>query len=110
MNLTRVADPANKERYRATSVTIGGSGFDWHDMESYFRPDGIGKYSFVGDNEIVFNKSGKQFDAVIMADCSQCPVHPKIEKRFSRIREEANRHRREAWSQAGLVHDMGLQR
>jgi len=21
-----------------------------------FRPDGIGKYSFVGDNEIVFNK------------------------------------------------------
>ena len=110
MNLTRVADPANKERYRATSVTISGSGFDWHDMESYFRPDGIGKYSFVGDNEIVFNKSGKQFDAVIMADCSQCPVHPKIEKRFSRIREEANRHRREAWSQAGLVHDMGLQR
>jgi hypothetical protein len=82
LNLTRVADPANKERYRATSVTISGSGFDWHDMESYFRPDGIGKYSFVGDNEIVFNKSGKQFDAVIMADCSQCPVHPKLKSVF----------------------------
>jgi hypothetical protein len=82
LNLTRVADPANKASYRATSVTISGSGFDWHDIESYFRPDGIGKYSFVGDNEIVFNKPGKQFDAVIMSDCSQCPVHPKLKSVF----------------------------
>jgi len=81
-NLTKSADPANKESYRATSVTISGSGFDWHDMESYFRPDGIGKYSFVGDNEIVFNKPGKQFDAVIMSDCSQCPIHPKLKSVF----------------------------
>jgi len=69
VNLTRVADPANWELYHATSVTISGSGFDWDNMESYLRPDGIGKYSFVGDNEIVFNKPGKQFDAVIM-----CPT------------------------------------
>jgi hypothetical protein len=82
VNLTRVADPANKDRYRATSVTISGSGFDWHDIESYFRPDGIGKYSFVGDNEIVFNKPGKRFDAVIMSDCSQCPIHPKLKSVF----------------------------
>ena len=82
LNLTRVADPANKDSYRGTSVTISGSGFDWHDMESYFRPDGIGKYSFTGDNEIVFNKPGKQFDAVIMSDCSQCPVHPKLKSVF----------------------------
>jgi len=27
-------------------VTIGGSGFDWHDVESYFRPNAIGNYSF----------------------------------------------------------------
>ena len=53
-NLVRAADP--KIAPRATSVTISGSGIDWHDMESYFRPEGIGKYSFVGDNEIVFNK------------------------------------------------------
>ena len=59
-----------------TSVTISGSGMDWHDMESYFRPNGIGRYSFVGDNEIVFNKPGRQFDGVIMMDCSQCPIHP----------------------------------
>src|SRR5947207_1108519 len=48
-NLIRAADP--QSRPRATSVTISGSGIEWHDMESYFRPDAIGRYSFVGDNE-----------------------------------------------------------
>ena len=57
INLLKAADP--KSRARGVSVTISGSGIDWHDMESYFRPNGIGKYSFVGDNEIVFNKPGK---------------------------------------------------
>jgi len=79
-SLVRAADP--KSAPRATSVTISGSGIDWHDMESYFRPDGIGKYSFVGDNEIVFNKPGRQFDAVIVADCSQCPIHPQLKPVF----------------------------
>lgn len=79
-NLVRAADP--KSAPRATSVTISGSGIDWHDMESYFRPNGIGKYSFVGDNEIVFNKPGRQFDAVIIADCSQCPIHPQLKPVF----------------------------
>ena len=55
---------------------------DWHDVESYFRPNGIGKYSFVGDNEIVFNKLDKLFDAVILSDCSQCPVHPQLKSVF----------------------------
>jgi hypothetical protein len=67
---------------RAASVTISGSGIDWHDMESYLRPNGIGKYSFVGDNEIVFNKPGRQFDTVIMMDCSQCPIHPQLKSVF----------------------------
>jgi hypothetical protein len=79
-NLVRAADP--KSAPRATSVTISGSGIDWHDMESYFRPGGIGKYSFVGDNELVFNKPGRQFDAVIIADCSQCPIHPQLKPVF----------------------------
>ncbi len=48
-----------KMEHRATSVTISGSGFDWHDMESYFRPNGIGKYSISGDNELRFNKFDK---------------------------------------------------
>lgn len=79
-NLARAADP--KGRFRGTSVTIGGSGLDWHDMPSYLRPNGIGKYSFVGDNEIVFNKPGRQYDAVIMMDCSQCPIHPQLKSVF----------------------------
>ena len=79
-NLVRGGDP--KARPRATSVTISGSGMDWHDMESYFRPGGIGRYSFVGENEIVFNPPGRQFDTVIIADCSQCPIHPQLKPVF----------------------------
>ena len=79
-NLLRAADP--KSALRSTSVTISGSGLDWHDVESYFRPNGIGRYSFVGDNEIVFNKIDKLFDAVILSDCSQCPVHPQLKSVF----------------------------
>ncbi len=78
--MIRAADP--KQPHRASSVTISGSGFDWHDMDSYFRPNGIGKYSFVGDNEVRFNKLDKLFDVVIMSDCSQCPVHPKLKPVF----------------------------
>lgn len=78
--LVRAADP--KMGLRSSSVTISGSGFDWHDMESYFRPNGIGKYSFVAGNEVRFNKLDKLFDAVIMADCSQCPVHPQLKSVF----------------------------
>src|SRR5215470_4826704 len=79
-NLMRAADPKNVPR--STSVTISGSGMDWHDVESYFRPNGLGAYSFVGDNEIVFNKFDKPFDAVILSDCSQCPVHPQLKRVF----------------------------
>jgi hypothetical protein len=79
-SLARAADA--KTGLRGVSVTISGSGLDWHDMASYFRPGGIGRYSFVGDNEIVFNKPGRQFDAVIMMDCSQCPIHPQLAQAF----------------------------
>jgi hypothetical protein len=88
-NLVRAADP--KSALRSTSVTISGSGFDWHDVESYFRPNGIGGYSFVGDNEIVFNRFDKPFDAVILSDCSQCPVHPQLKSIFH---EYAKKHSR----------------
>jgi hypothetical protein len=71
-----------KVQVRSSSVTISGSGIDWHDMESLLRPDGIGRYSFVGDNEIRFNKPGRQFDTAIMMDCSQCPIHPQLQSVF----------------------------
>ena len=68
---------------RGVSLTISGSGIDWHDIASYLKPDQIGRYSFVGDNEIVFNKPGRQFDGVIMMDCSQCPIHPQLKSVFT---------------------------
>src|SRR5262252_1529581 len=80
LRLAAAADP--KSRARGVSATISGSGIDWHDMESYFRPGGIGKYSFTADNQIVFNPPGKQFDAVIVMDCSQCPIHPQLKATF----------------------------
>ena len=80
LGLARAADAANKDAYRYSSVTISGSGFDWHDVDSYFK--NIGKYSFVGDNEIVFNKFKNPFDAAILNDCSQCPIHPKLKATF----------------------------
>ena len=71
-----------KAGYRGVSVTISGSGLDWHDVESYLRPNGIGRYSFVANNEIRFNGSGRQFDGVIMIDCSLCPIHPQLKPLF----------------------------
>ncbi len=73
---------APTKRPRSTSVTISGSGLDWHDMDSLLRADGIGRYSFIGDNEIRFNKPGRQYDTAIMMDCSQCPVHPQLQSVF----------------------------
>ena len=73
---------AGGARMRGTSVTISGSGLDWHDMDSLLRPNGLGRYSFVGDNEIRFNKPGRQFDTAIMMDCSQCPIHPQLQGPF----------------------------
>lgn len=78
LSMRRAADPQNKGAYRSTSVTISGSGFDWHDVGHYFRPDAIGRYSFDDQNNIVFNKFDKLFDVAIMMDCSQCPVHPQL--------------------------------
>ena len=82
--LNGFSSAAGKEhRIRSVLVGIGGSGLDWHDMDSYLRPGSkMGWYSFVGDNEIVFNKPGRQFDTVIMMDCSQCPVHPQLKEIF----------------------------
>jgi hypothetical protein len=79
-SLIRAADP--KYRFRSTSVTISGSGSDWHDVGSYFRPNAIGRYSFDTKNNIVFNKIDRLFDLAIMMDCSQCPVHPELRAVF----------------------------
>jgi hypothetical protein len=81
--MQRAADPEHKQQYRATSATIGGAGFDRHDVESYFRPNASGKYSFDDNNNVVINKLDKLFDVAIMMDCSRCPIHPALKLVFT---------------------------
>jgi len=75
---------------RQSMMTISGSGFDWHDVDSYFRPNAIGKYSFDAQNNVVINPvSQPLFDAAILMDCSQCPIHPQMKSVFT---EYAKKH------------------
>ncbi|MGL5363631.1 MAG: hypothetical protein ACRDBH_12170 [Bosea sp. (in: a-proteobacteria)] len=78
--LLRAAEPGYG--FRQSSVTISGSGFGWHDLDALFRPNAIGSYSFVGDNEVRFNRPNKLFELVMMMDCSQCPIHPTLSTVF----------------------------
>jgi hypothetical protein len=81
--LEKAADPYHKQSYRATMATIGGSGLDWHDVASYFRPNAVAAYSFDDNNNVVFNKLDKLFDVAVMMDCSQCPIHPQLKTAFT---------------------------
>jgi hypothetical protein len=79
--LARAADA--KQPLRSVSATLSGSGLDWHDVESYFRPGGIGRYTFDANNRVVFNTPGARlFDVAVMMDCSQCPIHPQLKPIF----------------------------
>jgi hypothetical protein len=79
-----VAEGLKGHPYRSSMITISGSGFDWHDVDSYFRPNAIGKYTFAADNSVVFNPSTtKLFEASVMMDCSQCPIHPTMKPVFT---------------------------
>jgi hypothetical protein len=69
------------DKFRGVSATISGSGMDWHDVESYFRP-AVSAYSFDSKNNVVFNKLDKKFDVAIVMDCSQCPIHPQLKGVF----------------------------
>jgi hypothetical protein len=91
LRLVGAGDPQNRAQYRATSATISGSGLNWHDVEAYLRPGGgMASYSFTADNKVVFNKFDKPFDAVIMMDCSQCPIHPQLKDIFNEyVRKDA---------------------
>ena len=96
MRLMQGAPAADQRPYQATMITMGGSGFDWHDMESYFRPGHVGAYSFDAGNNIVFNRANKLYDTVVMMDCSQCPIHPTLSRVFTEYArtnsETARRH------------------
>ena len=75
---------------RQSMITISGSGFDWHDVDSYFRPNAIGKYSFDAQNNVIMNaKQDPLFEAAVLMDCSQCPIHPQMKTVFT---EYAKKH------------------
>ncbi len=80
----RLLTEAGARGHRASSATISGSGMNWHDVGTHLQADnGVGSYSFVGDNEVRFNPKGeRKFDAVMMMDCSQCPIHPVLKPLF----------------------------
>lgn len=68
---------------RQTSVTISGAGLDWHDVGSHFKPGtGMARYSFTPSNDVAFNQFDRAYDMVLMMDCSQCPIHPKLQQAF----------------------------
>lgn len=81
LKLVRADDP--KEHYHAVSATISGSGLNWHNVESLFSTDGMASYSFALGNKVVMNTRNKKFDAAIMMDCSQCPIHPQLKALFA---------------------------
>ena len=74
----QMLNAAGQRGHRSVSATISGSGMNWHDVAAHFKPGGVSSYSFVGDNEVRFNTFDKPFDAVMMMDCSQCPIHPTL--------------------------------
>ncbi|MDR3561866.1 MAG: hypothetical protein P4N59_10595 [Negativicutes bacterium] len=79
-----VAEGIPQHRYRSTLVTISGSGLDWHDVNSYFRPNAIGTYTFDSKNNVVFNDpKQKLFAVAIMMDSSQGPIHPQLKTVFT---------------------------
>lgn len=78
-----LASQSPPQRVRGTMVTIGGSGFDWHDVDSYFRPGAIGRYSFDRNNNVVMNDPNqKLFEVAVMMDCSACPLNPDLSPIF----------------------------
>jgi hypothetical protein len=71
------------KQLRSTEATISGSSLQWHDVESYFRPNAVGAFSFDPENNVVFNKTDKLFEVAVMMDCSQCPIHPTLKSQFT---------------------------
>lgn len=66
-----------KKRFGGSLVTISGSGFNNHNVEDYFRPNGLSPYSYVNGKKVSYKKGDKLFDLAIMMDCSSCTVDPE---------------------------------
>ena len=107
LGIARAADPGGKG-YGGTSVTISGSAMDWHNVEGYFTNKAMASYSFDENNNIVMTRREKLFDAAIMMDCSQCPIHPELSKVFTEFAKKQTATVRTVRHRAGAVHVVGL--
>jgi hypothetical protein len=82
-HLGGLLNAADVRGIRQTSVAISGAGLDWHDMASHFKAGtGMARYSFTPTNDVAFNTFERAYDLVLMMDCSQCPIHPKLQQAF----------------------------
>ena len=66
-------------------IAIGGASLYWHDLETYFRPNAIASYAIKNDgtNRLVWRAPQKKlWDAVILCDSTQGPIHPDLRDRF----------------------------
>jgi hypothetical protein len=81
-HVSQLLGAAGQKGHRSSSATISGAGINWHDVAAHFKPNAVGSYSFVGNNEVKFNALDRPFDATLMMDCSQCPIHPKLQPIF----------------------------
>ena len=75
---------AKGRKFEVTMVGIGGAGLYWHDVKAYLRPNGLRSYRINEKNEFEFidYPDGKIFDAVVMVDSTQGPIHPDLKKYF----------------------------
>jgi len=71
-----------QSEYRSTSRTRGGAALSEHDVEAYLKPNAVAPSSAVDGAQPASAEIAPPFDAVIMADCSQCPVNPQLRGAF----------------------------
>ena len=76
------ADPEIRD-IKSRSITINGSSLSWHNVESYLNNQDIGSFKIDANKDNSYIQYDEtNVDAVIMADCSLCPIHPKTKEAF----------------------------
>jgi hypothetical protein len=78
----KILTASGVKEIRATSATISGASLNWHNVEAYLKPGGVASAEIGHNNEVLINTFDKLFDGVMMMDCSQCTVHPKLQPKF----------------------------
>jgi len=65
------------------SITINGSSLSWHDIDAYLSNPNMGNFKIdtTKDNSYIEHEN-TSIDAVIIMDCSLCPIHPKTKDSF----------------------------